>query len=161
ECLIEKKRFPLHFPGAVTAILDWLDSLPAAVLDARPTLCCRYASLKLILGQTTGVKEKLQAAEDSLQGVELDEKARNLVGRIAAARAVAALSQYQVETMVVQSRRALEYLNPDYLSMRATANWTLGFAYIFMQDRISARQPLTEAVALSQASGEIFTTILA
>ena len=63
ERLIEGKGIPLHFRGAVAAILDWLASLPKTVLDARPSLWVRYATLSLVTGQTTGVEEKLQAAE--------------------------------------------------------------------------------------------------
>ena len=85
ERLIEGDGIPLHFRGAVTAILDWLASLPKTVLDARPSLWWRYASLLLVNGQTTGVEEKLQAAEVALQGAEPDDKTRNLVGQIAAA----------------------------------------------------------------------------
>jgi LuxR family maltose regulon positive regulatory protein len=145
----------------VTAILDWLESLPATVLNARPSLRVRYASLLLVNGQTTGVEEKLQAAEAALQGAEPDDKTRNLVGQIAAARATLALTRYQVEPMLAQSRRALEYLHPNNLSSRTTANWTLGFAYILQGDRAAARRALTSAISLSQASGDIFTTILA
>ena len=43
ERLIEGKGMPLHFRGAVAAILDWLASLPKTVLDARPSLWVRYA----------------------------------------------------------------------------------------------------------------------
>jgi LuxR family maltose regulon positive regulatory protein len=161
ERLIEGKGIPLHFRGAVTAILDWLASLPTTVLDARPSLWARYASFLLVNGQTTGVEEKLEAAEAALQGTEEDEKTRNLVGRIAAARATLALTRYQVETMLAQSRRALEYLHPNNLSLRANANWTLGYAYLFQGDRVAARRALTEAISLSQASGDIFTTLLA
>ncbi len=161
ERLIEGKGIPLHFRGAVTAILDWLESLPATVLNARPSLWVRYASLLLVNGQTTGVEEKLQAAEAALQGAEPDDKTRNLVGQIAAARATLALTRYQVEPMLAQSRRALEYLHPNNLSSRTTAHWTLGFAYILQGDRAAARRALTSAIALSQASGDIFTTILA
>ena len=161
ERLIEGKGIPLHFRGAVTAILDWLESLPTTVLNARPSLWARYASLLLVNGQTTGVEEKLQAAEAALQGTEADDKTRNLVGQIAAARATLALTRYQVETMLAQSHRALEYLRPNNLSLRATANWTLGFAYWTLGDRATARRAYTEAISLSQASGDIFTTILA
>ena len=117
ERLIEGKGIPLHFRGAVTAILDWLASLPTTVLDARPSLWWRYASLLLVSGQTTGVEEKLQAAEAALQGTEADDKTRNLIGQIAAARATLALTRYEAETMIAQSRRALEYLHPDNLSL--------------------------------------------
>jgi LuxR family transcriptional regulator, maltose regulon positive regulatory protein len=165
ERLIEGKTIPLHFRGAVTLILDWLASLPVTVLNARPSLWWRYGSLMLVTGQTTGVEEKLQAAEAALlshtQGAEPDDKTRNLVGQIAAARSVLALTRYQVETMITQSRRALEYLHPDNRTSRPTALWTLGHAYLLQGDRAAAGRTLTEAISLSQASGAIFTTILA
>ena len=161
ERLIEGRGIPLHFRGAVTAILDWLESLPTTVLNARPSLWWRYGSLLLVNGQTTGVEEKLQAAEAALQGAEADDNTPNLVGQIASARAVLALTRYDVETMLTQSRRALEYLHPNNLFLRATANWTLGFAYLFQGDRAAARRTLAEAISLSQLSGDIFTTILA
>jgi len=158
ERLIEGKGIPLHFRGAVTAILDWLATLPTTVLNARPSLWWRYAALLLVNGQTTGVEEKLQAAEAALQGAEPDDKTPHLVGQIAAARATLALTRYQIETMLAQSRRALKYLPPKYLSSRANANWTLGYAYYLQGDRAAARQAYTEAISLSQ---NIFTTILA
>jgi LuxR family maltose regulon positive regulatory protein len=45
--------------------------------------------------------------------------------------------------------------------MRTTAHWTLGVAYQLHRDRAEARLAYTEALALSRASGDIFTTILA
>lgn len=159
--LVEGRGIPRHFRGAVLAILDWLESLPASVLNARPSLWWTYASLLLISGQTTGVEEKLQAAEAALHGTAADDQTRYLIGRIAAARATLALTRYDAETMLAQSRRALEYLSPANLSLRANAHWTLGVAHLFQGDRAAGRQALTEAIALSQASGDIFTTMLA
>ena len=166
ERLIDGKGIPLHFSGAVSTILDWLGSLPKTVLDARPKLWYRYASLLLISGQSACVEEKLQAVETALQASETVEKmssdeTRNLVGQIAAARATLALTRYDVETMLAQSRRALEYLHPTSLFTRSNAFWTLGFACILQGDRAAARQAFTEAISLSQASGGIFTLILA
>ena len=74
-----------------------------------------------------------------------------MIGQIASARATVALTRYQVETMLVQSRRALEYLYPQNLSGRATAYWTKGSAHFFQGDRPAARQAITEAISLSQA----------
>ena len=161
ERLIDGKGIPLHFRGAVMTILNWLGSLPATVLNARPSLWMRYAGLLLMNGQTTGVEEKLQAAETALQGAELNDRTRNFIGQIASARATVALTRYQPEIMIAQSHRALEYLHPSNLSSRATANWTLGIAYLYLGDRVAARQVLTEALALSQSARDIFTTILA
>ncbi len=161
ERLIEGDGIPRHFRGAVMAILDWMGSLPVSVLNARPSLWWRYASLLLVSGQSTGVEEKLNAAEAALKGTGADEKTRNLIGRIAGARATLALTRYQPETMIAQSRRALEYLPPDNLVARATAYWTLGVAYQFLGERAAARQAHTEAISLSLEYGDIFTTILA
>jgi len=159
--LLEGNGMPVHFRGVVTALLDWLASLPKTVLDARPSLWVRYASLLLTNGQTTGVEEKLQAAEAALQGAEPDGQTQDLVGQIAADRATLALAQYRGETILAQSRRALEYLHPNNLAFRTTATWTLGVAHILQGDRAAARRAYTEAISLSQASGDIFTTLLA
>ncbi len=161
ERLIKGPGMPLHLRGAMTAILDWLGSLPANVLNARPSLWLEYGALSLVVGQTTGVDEKLDAAEAGLPATAADSGSRWLIGRIATTRAVLALTRYQAEAMIVQSRRALEYLEPDNLSLRAIANWTLGYAYLFQGDREAARPALTEAVSLSQAGGDIFNIILA
>jgi LuxR family transcriptional regulator, maltose regulon positive regulatory protein len=158
--LIEGKGIPLHFRGAVTTILDWLASLPTAVLNANPSLWWSYASLLLVDGQTSGVEEKLQAAEAALPTTTLDEKSRNLVGQIATARATLALTKYQADTVIVQSHRALEYLPPDNLSYRATALWALGFALLFQGDRAASGRIYAEAVSMSQAAGDTFSIIL-
>ncbi|HEX8599999.1 MAG TPA: LuxR C-terminal-related transcriptional regulator [Chloroflexia bacterium] len=161
ERLIDGKGIPLHFRGAVTTIINWLDSLPATVLNARPSLWWRHASLLLVNGQSTGVEEKLQAAEAALQGTEADEATQYLIGQIAAARATLALTRYDVETMLTQSHRALEHLHPKHLTLRANAYWTLGFACLLQGDRAAARQYLAESISLSQASRSVFTLILA
>ena len=129
---------PLHFRGAVTAVLDWLESLPTAVLDDRPSLWWRYASLLLVTGQTTGVEEKLQAAEAALRAqrsAEADDKTRNLVGRIAAAKAMGLVPVGVLGVLlrakrmgnldsVVTAMRALQdqagfFINPDLFASLA------------------------------------------
>ena len=165
ERLIDGRGMPLHLSGGVTPILDWLESLPTTVLNARPSLWWRHAAFLLINGQTIGVGEKLEAAEAALsailQGSEPDKETRNLIGQIAAARATLALTRYDVESMLSQSRRALDYLHPDQRFTRASANWTLGYAYVLQWDRPAARQAFTEAISLSQATSAMFTLILA
>jgi len=161
ERLIEGKGIPLHARGAAASILDWLASLPKTALDAKPSLWVRYARLSMVTGQATGVEEKLQAAEAVLQGAEPDDKTRDLIGRIAAVRANLAWTQYQIETIIAQSRRALEYLHPDNLYFRFTAIWTLGFACLLQGDRAAAGKAFTEALSISQASGDIHSTIVA
>ena len=96
-----------------------------------------------------------------LQGIEVDDKIRHRMGQIAAARATLALTRYQADVMVAQSLRALEYLSPRNLTMRANANWTLGFAYLLQGDRTEPPAGPWSKPSLTRAAGDIFTTIAA
>ena len=136
-------------PGAAAAILNWLDSLPTTVLNAQPALWWKQASLLLAIGQTTGVEEKLQAAEAvvaalaapaaaALPDADLDDKTRNLIGQITITRAGLALAQHQAETILVQARSALEYLHPNNLPDRSEALQAMGYAYYLQGDRAAA-----------------------
>src|SRR5262249_21689498 len=140
---------------------DRLSSRPKTFLDARLPLLVRYASALLVIGQTTGVEEKLRVAEAALQSADLDDTTQDLIGQIAAARATLATNQLKVEPMLAQSRRALEYLHPKNLIFRTTAYCMLGAAHLLQGDRSAARQAYTEAIALSDASGNIFFTLIA
>jgi LuxR family maltose regulon positive regulatory protein len=165
ERLMEGRGIPLHFRGAVNAILAWLASLPKSVLDARPLLWVRSATMALTAGQTTGVEEKLRSAEaaiaHALQNADPDPQTRDLIGQIACARATLAVTRYQPEAMIVQAHRALEYLLPENSRFRFTANWALSIAYLFQGDRAAARRVITEALSLSQTSASMFSMILA
>ncbi len=164
--LMESKKMPLHLRGTATAILDWLESLPKTVLDARPALWWKQAALLLSIGQPTGVEEKLQATEaalasTALPGADLDDTTRDLIGNIAAARANVAQVDAQTETIQFQTRRALEYLHPDNLSFRSVAIRSLGFAYYIQGDLAEAGRAYTEAYSLAQAAGNIVDSSLA
>ncbi len=162
ERLIEGEGMPLQFRGPMISVLNWLESLPTTILDARPSLWVTYASALTMTGQPESlVEEKLQAAEAALQEAEPDDKTRDLVGHIAAIRAMLAVPVNQVETIIAQSRRALEYLHPNNLPVRTATTWTLGYAYQLQGDRAAARGAYTEAIAISQASGNFMVTIAA
>ena len=161
ERLIEGKGMPLHFRGAHLPILHWLESLTSAVLDERPSLWITYASVLLGNGQTSGIEQKLQAAEKVLQNTMSNDKNRDLIGRVASVRAILALSQQQIETIIVQSQLALQYLNPDNLPYRTSIFFNLGYAYQRQGDRVSARKAYSEAILISKASGNTISEIMA
>ncbi len=161
ERLLEGRGMPLLFRGAVRPVLNWLGSLPTAVLDAHPSLWVMYASALLFITQTDGVEERLQAAEAALQGRELDEKTRDLMGHIATIRATVAVTRHDVETILTQSRRALENLHPRSLPIRTAANWALGYACHLQGDRSAAGQAYAEAIAISQAIGHYIIHLMA
>ncbi|RIX53911.1 LuxR family transcriptional regulator [Paenibacillus nanensis] len=78
---------PLHLRGEVAPVLSWLESLPLAELDARPSLWVIFASASLLAGRAEEIESKLQAAEKAMKSYEMDGKTRNLIGLIAATRA--------------------------------------------------------------------------
>ena len=131
------------------------------MLDARPWLWVRSATLALMAGQTTGVEEKLQAAESSPAKCRAGRQDPRPDRADCRARATLALTRYEPEAMITQARRALEYLHPDNLPFRFTANWALASAYQLQGDRAAAGRAYAEALSISQASGDILTTILA
>jgi LuxR family maltose regulon positive regulatory protein len=163
ERLLEGDGIPLQFRGAGAPVLQWLESLPRPTLDARPSLWVTYASTLLFGGQHSAVEQKLQAAEAALrasrQDTEPNDRTRDLVGRIASMRATLAVIQHDVETIITQSHRALEYLHPDNQTVRTATTWTLGYAYQLLGDRAAASQAYNEIISASESLGDsIYTT---
>ena len=157
ERLMELKEMPLHLPGVPTTILNWLESLPVSVLNSKPGLWWKQAAMMLSNYQTIGVEEKLQAAEAALAAkippnTEMDEWSRNLVGKIAVARAMLAATLYQAETSLIQARRALEYLHPNNVAYRSNATELSGFAHYILGDRDAAELAYKEALSLAQTA---------
>ena len=72
-----------------------------------------------------------------------------------------AVSKYQIETIFVHARRALEYLPPDSLVSRFRASWSLAYAYYFRGERAAAARACAEALSIAEASGNILDAILA
>jgi LuxR family transcriptional regulator, maltose regulon positive regulatory protein len=161
ERLIEGEGMPLQFRGAGAPVLNWLESLPRTVLDARPSLWVTYASALLFGGRHTAVEQKLQAAEAALQSTEPDDRIADLVGRIASMRATLAVIQHDGETIITQSRRALEYLHPNNLPVRTATTWTLGYAYQLQGDRVAASQAYTEVISIGKSFGDSIYTLAA
>ena len=160
--LIEGDGMPLHLRGVVAPVLNWIESLPPTTLDARPSLQVMYASASTLAGrQISGIEKNLQAAEKTLQATDQDARTRDLVGHIAAIRAMLATPYYDVEPIIDQSRRALEYLRPDNVAVRTIATWTLGYAYQLQGDRAAACKAYSETISNGRASGNIMIIIAA
>ena len=160
ELLMEGNGMPLYFRGAMSSVLNWLESLPPNVFDSRPSLWVSYATASTIIGRPiSNVEEKLRAAEIALQSAATDARTKDLVGQIAANRAMLAIPQNDINAIIVQSRRALENLHPDNLPVRTTANWALGYAYQLSGDRSAAKQAYSETIPISRASGNTMITI--
>ncbi|MEI8133109.1 MAG: LuxR C-terminal-related transcriptional regulator, partial [Leptolinea sp.] len=161
ERLIDGKGMPLQYRGAIVPVIHWLGTLPKEVLDVRPSLWVKYASATMLSGDPLAVEQKLLAAEAGMRSVTPDDKSRDLEGQIAGLRALVAASQNDLETIMIQSRRAFELLNPDNLPVRTSINFALGYAYLFQGDRDSAAKAFGEVLSAGQASGNLMFTVAA
>lgn len=205
--LLEGNGMPLHLRGAAGISLNWLESLPAAELNARPALWAMYGSALLITGKLTSVEDKLRAAEAALAGAVQDVRVRDLIGLIAATRATlaslmltgnsdgaerklraaeavmqntgegdktdelvgliapasdASISANQGnEVVIVQSRRALEYLRPDNIPVRTAAAWMLGVACQLRGDHSAAREAYNKVISNSLMMGHRLMAVMA
>jgi LuxR family maltose regulon positive regulatory protein len=117
----------------------------------------------MMTGHHTAVEQQLQAAEAAhaqrAPGAEPDDTTRDLVGRIASMRATVAVMQHDVDTIIAQSCRALEYLHPGNLPLRTATTYTLGYAHQLQGDRAAASRAYADVIASSQSFGaSIYTT---
>ncbi|MFN2136955.1 MAG: LuxR C-terminal-related transcriptional regulator, partial [Candidatus Promineifilaceae bacterium] len=159
--LLEGQGMPLHFRGVLSPVREWLASLPDEALNARPSLWVTYATVMTMQGQAVAaVEEKLAAAEAALPA-DPTEETRDLIGQIAAIRAMSAVPARDMETLLAQSQRALANLHPENLPVRAAATWALGLAYQYRGDKAAASETYAEAITLGEASGNSMFTLAA
>ncbi len=153
EYLIDAKGPSLQFRGGAVPILNWLRSLETAVFATRPSLSITYASTLLAVSQLATIEEKVQAAEKMLPETAQDTKTRDLIGRIASIRATVGVATHQVDTIITQAHRALEYLSPNNVAVRASISWNLGYAYLLQGNRAAAAHAYAEAQTKAVAMG--------
>jgi len=162
ERLIDADGVPMQYRGAAALLLNWLASLPDSTLDARPSLWVTYASALNLSGQPNEAEQKLRAAETTLEAMASEGKSDDdIIGHIAAIRAMMAVSNNQLDIIIDQSRRALEYLHPDNLTVRTITTWTLGFTHQLQGNLFAAREAYTEVLSNSQKSGDIISALAA
>lgn len=161
ERLMDGEWMPLHLRGIVAPVFNWLNQLPTDVLNTRPLLRVTYASTLLVMGKENRAEQELETIEKILEGLEQNKKNKDLIGRIAAMRGTIAVIRDQVETIVHQAQRALEYLHPDNLAFRASTTFKLGFAYQRQGKRTEAKQMHKEVISICQETGNAIVGALA
>ncbi len=133
----------------------WISSLPVEILDARPTLRIVHAQVMLANGRTAGFEEMLAAAEATLDERADDGCTRDLLGQVAALRAILAFLEHRTDDFTVESKRARKLLRSDDLT-RALAAWASGYAHEAAGERTKARRAYATALSMSRATGYRF-----
>ncbi len=138
---------------------QWLQALPADVVRARPRLCLLYAQALYFAAPSATVESWLQVAEAALAASPASaerEEQENLLGEIAAFRAVLAIFQFgDAQAGLALGQRALSLFSPQSLTARADVLLVRATAHFADGEMGAASQSALEAERLAQATGNI------
>lgn len=160
ECLLSGEGMPLQYRGAMLPVINWLRSLPEAVLQARPSLWVSYILTLTMMGKPVdNIRTILRDAEDGLKTLPETVNTRDTKGQIAAIRVLFAVALKQADEIIDQANLALAYLRSDNLPVRTMITWALGFAHQIQGQLGQAQEVYRQAYRISQNSGNVMMAI--
>ena len=160
ERLMKGRGIPLHFRGGAATVIKWLETLPEAELETRPSLLVAHGVALLFISQVMGIEDKLQAAERAIERIGENSETRDLTGQIAGIRATLAVTKQDPEPIIEQSMRALEYLSESNVAVRTATTWVLGFARQLQGNRSEAKKEYIKAYDASIKIGHPMVMLL-
>jgi LuxR family maltose regulon positive regulatory protein len=153
--LIEAHGLQMLKLGKMTALLGWLDALPARTVRLRPQLCIYQAWALALSGRIEEAESSLQAAEAGTKTESLDDRS----GQIAAIRAYVAAHRGDVRQTVDLAHQALALLDETNLVVRSVVAYTLGGVHLMGGDLAAAVGSLTQATEMGQAAGNVHLAV--
>ncbi|MCL5962484.1 MAG: LuxR C-terminal-related transcriptional regulator [Chloroflexi bacterium] len=154
--IAEKVAKATMLNGRVTTLLRWIDSLPEALLQARPRLRLYHGWAQFLCGKTELAERALQDSKNSLEALPRSPDNDALRGELATLLARGASLSGDTATAIQESQEALAYLPKDDLISRARVTCALGIAHSLDGDQDKATQALNRVVELSLATGSTF-----
>ncbi|MFN3333474.1 MAG: helix-turn-helix transcriptional regulator, partial [Caldilinea sp.] len=150
-------------------ILGWLQALPDAIFHNRPVLSVTYALALLVSGATTGVEERLRAAERWLEGAPATptqlgmvvdaEQFRRLPGMIALARAGLTLAHGDATGAAAFAQQALVLAPDDDHTTRGGAAGFLGLVAWTKGDLETAHCTFSDGMVHLEQDGNVADAI--
>ncbi|MBN1145888.1 MAG: tetratricopeptide repeat protein, partial [Anaerolineales bacterium] len=137
----------------VTSLMNWIEALPEAAVNARPSLCLHHAWALLLSGYP------LDVVEERLEYAASDTE-RNQ-GRVEGLRAFVAAFQGNVPLAVELSRKALERMREDDPFLRGVVAWNLGISSVWSSDLPAGYRALEEAVQVGLQTGNQMVAVVA
>jgi LuxR family maltose regulon positive regulatory protein len=133
--VIEEGAQKLDSHNQHAMLTSWLDRLPRHILEKKPRLCILKAWGDYLAGQREKEEEWLALAEKAIEaGFTQDEtEKQHFQGRIAAVRAMAALTTDDIPRALEMGQKALD-LVPDNDVMRCEISVAMGAAYWALGD---------------------------
>jgi LuxR family maltose regulon positive regulatory protein len=139
--LIERHSLAMVTRGELTTLLRWIDALPQDLAHSRPWLCIHQAWPLTFAGKTDAVEPLLQQIEQQVPSDELTPERNEILGNVAAMRAMLATMHGDMPRAVELAHQADELLPPDNLNQRSIIPFVLASAYCAEGELVKAKHP--------------------
>ncbi|MFN2131169.1 MAG: LuxR C-terminal-related transcriptional regulator [Anaerolineae bacterium] len=157
--LVERHSLAMVTRGELTTLLRWIHALPEEVAHSRPWLCVHQAWPLTFAGQPDAVQPLLLQVERQVSPAAPTPEDREILGHVAAMRAMLAVIRGDIPQAVEQAHRADDLLPADSPGPRSIVPFALASAYQAEGDLVRASQALSDELRIGQAAGNLWTIV--
>ncbi len=158
--LVEQIAEAILMRGEAITLLNWLNTLPEALVHSRPRLCVFHALAMIFLDQLDAVEPHLQDAEKGILPDDTSAGMADVRAEIAGLRAMLAAYQCDVPRVLELAREALGHSRTENSFIHSLAAWLMGFAYYLSDDWEASYRTFAESFEISRASGNALAALL-
>jgi LuxR family maltose regulon positive regulatory protein len=142
--LIEHNVLPLIKEGSSSVVRKWVQLLPDALVKSRPWLCILMAWWHTGRAELAEAEPYFDQAEALIHQVGSTDQTREMLGTIYALRTEILHTRGDIPGTLEMAQKALDLLDPSNLSSRASANYSIGWAYYTSGDLVQAEKICSE-----------------
>jgi LuxR family maltose regulon positive regulatory protein len=157
--LIEDNSLAMVSRGELTTLLRWIEALPEDVALSRPRLCIHQAWPLTLADRAAAAEPLLQQVERQVPLEDLSPEGQEMLGHVAAMRAMTAMMHGDMPQAIELAHRASELLPPDNVIPRNTILYTLASAYYAEGELWKAEQTQAEVLELGRAADNAWMVV--
>jgi LuxR family maltose regulon positive regulatory protein len=158
--LIEQTAESTIAHGQIYTVLDWLTTLPDALIRTRPMLCLVHANILMLTNQLQAAQDRLQAAEHCIPADMPTDEAQSIRGFAAVIHANIMRFWGDLPASITHAQRALDLLPETAVLQRAIALLNTARAYKVDGDVTLASERLATTVLAPVRVGGYLPAIL-
>jgi LuxR family maltose regulon positive regulatory protein len=157
--LIEHNSLTMVSRGELSTLLRWIEALPEDVALSRPWLCIHQAWPLTLADRAEAAEPLLYQIERQVRLEDLSPEGQEILGHVAAMRAMAAMMRGDMPQAIELAHRAGELLPPDNVIPRNTTLYTLASAYYAQGELGKAGQTQAEVLELGRAADNAWMVV--
>jgi LuxR family maltose regulon positive regulatory protein len=157
--LIERYSLTMVTRGELATLLRWIHALPDDLARRRPWLCIHQAWPLTCGGQTEAVEPLLRRVEGQVPPDDATPEHREMLGHVAALRAMLAVMRGDMPAAIEQAQRADGLLPPDNTGARTIIPFALASAYQAAGQLEKASQAINEELMIGRAADNLWSVV--